>query len=106
MSDYDYCKKHDCSFLVPEVMMCPYCAEYRLRQGDVPEPLGDALVERIDSLIREVEALKARKVKLPEGESERGGYHESVADAMGYNRALEKCADAIRTAGIGIEGEG
>jgi len=26
MSDYDYCEKHDLSFLVPEYMMCPKCA--------------------------------------------------------------------------------
>ena len=26
MSDYDHCKKHNLSFLVPEYLMCPKCA--------------------------------------------------------------------------------
>jgi hypothetical protein len=47
MSDYDYCAKHDCSFLMPELLMCPECAVERLKAGDVPEPLGDALIEAI-----------------------------------------------------------
>jgi hypothetical protein len=47
MGDYDYCEKHDCSFLMPDLLMCPECAIDRLNAGDVPEPLGDALVEAV-----------------------------------------------------------
>ena len=45
MGDYDYCSRHDVSFLMPELLMCPRCAREALERGDVPEPVGDALLE-------------------------------------------------------------
>ncbi len=56
MSDYDYCEKHDTSFLMPEILMCPKCARDRLMLGDVPEPIGDALIEYVKGLEMKVRA--------------------------------------------------
>jgi hypothetical protein len=50
MSDYDYCHKHDLSFLVPELLMCPKCAVDAVLRGALPEPIGDALCEAIKEL--------------------------------------------------------
>jgi hypothetical protein len=30
MGDYDYCKKHDTSFLMPDLLQCPWCAVEKL----------------------------------------------------------------------------
>lgn len=64
MSDYEYCKKHDTSFLMPELLMCPKCAIERLRAGDVPEPLGDALIEAFDTLEKDLAAEKERSKSI------------------------------------------
>lgn len=45
MSDYDHCTKHDISFLMPELLMCPHCAREALDAGLIPEPHGDALLD-------------------------------------------------------------
>lgn len=47
-------------------------------------------------------ALKARKVKLPNRVSEDGILPTITASAEAYNRALDKCVDAIRAAGIEV----
>lgn len=57
MGDYDYCKKHDCSFLMPEILMCPQCAVEWLMAGNLPEPHGDALIEAIRTKNEQVDKL-------------------------------------------------
>ena len=43
MSDYDYCSKHDTSFLMPELLMCPNCALEALKRGEVRDMLSECL---------------------------------------------------------------
>jgi hypothetical protein len=50
MGDYDYCERHDTSFLMPELLMCPKCAREALDKGLIPEPFGDALLEYCKTL--------------------------------------------------------
>ena len=49
MSDYDHCKKHDLSFLVPEYLMCPQCAVEQMDWDDT-NPIDDAIREYIKDL--------------------------------------------------------
>jgi hypothetical protein len=78
-------------------------AEFALR--GLPEA-NDDICDRLDAAQKELEGLRARKVKLPASRDVRGFHsHETTAEERGYNDALEDCATAIRAAGISIEGE-
>jgi len=69
-----------------------------------PETQGlSDVIERIRGLRAEVAALKARKVTLPpEVKYAMSASHETWAEAYGFNECRDRCADAIKAAGIEV----
>ena len=61
MSDYDYCQKHELSYLVPEYMMCPKCAVEQM-DWDSNNTCDDVIQEYIKDLEEQVKRLEDKEI--------------------------------------------
>ncbi|MDQ9469010.1 ead/Ea22-like family protein [Citrobacter freundii] len=64
-----------------------------------------ALLDELEAAEKRMAELEARTVTLPPKEHDNGTDSQIYINAGFANRMRQKCADAIRAAGIGVKGE-
>lgn len=64
-----------------------------------------ALLDELEAAEKRIAELEARTVTLPPKEHDNGTDSQIDINAGFANRMWQKCADAIRAAGIGVKGE-
>lgn len=73
------------------------------KNGTLAGRIGFVLARDEANARAEVAALRARKVTLPGIKSGNCFSHVASAEADGFNRGVEACADAIKASGIEVE---